>query len=64
MGKLRYGGSDLDGNGTGDLAHAFGERHRLSLEYLYLLARPAIALRPASRKDQLLQLNYRLLWGT
>lgn len=49
---------------TTDLMREFGKHQQLALEYVYLLARPNIVTRPSSRKDQLFQMNYRLLWGS
>lgn len=48
---------------TGAIQREVGLRQRLSLEYVYLLASPSLAVRPASRKDQIAQLNYRFLFG-
>lgn len=48
---------------TGAVQREVGLRQRMSLEYVHLLATPNLAVRPASRKDQIAQLNYRFLFG-
>lgn len=48
---------------TGTLQREFSPRQRLAVEYIYALSRPGVASRPAQQKDQLVQLDWRLLWG-
>ncbi|MBI3297266.1 MAG: hypothetical protein HYZ75_03815 [Elusimicrobia bacterium] len=48
---------------TGCVQRALSPRQRLAAEYIYALSRPGASARPSMQKDQLVQLDWRLLWG-
>lgn len=48
---------------TGAVQRALSPRQRLAAEYVYVLSRPGVASRPRSQKDQIVSLDWRLLWG-